>query len=96
MLPVRPLRGEWQRPDLRNHRKLLVIDGRVGFMGSQNLVDSSYNKPANRRRGLHWRDLMVRVEGPAAIGLEAVFLSDWYVETGQTPGSLLDLSLIHI
>lgn len=90
MLPVRPLRGEWQRPDLRNHRKLVVIDGRVGFMGSQNLVDSSYNKPANRRRGLHWRDLMVRVEGPAAIGLEAVFLSDWFVETGQTPSSLID------
>lgn len=90
MLPVRPWRGQWQRPDLRNHRKLVVIDGKVGFMGSQNLVDSSYNKPANRRRGLHWRDLMVRVEGPAAIGLEAVFLSDWFVETGQTPRTLID------
>ncbi|MFC7766118.1 phospholipase D-like domain-containing protein [Leucobacter soli] len=63
MLPVRPWRGEWQRPDLRNHRKLIVVDGRLGLMGSQNLVDSSYNKPSNRRRGLHWRDLMVRVEG---------------------------------
>jgi cardiolipin synthase len=83
MLPVRPWRGQWQRPDLRNHRKLVVVDGQVGFMGSQNLVDSSYNKPANIRRGLHWRDLMVRVEGPAALGLEAVFLSDWYVETGE-------------
>src|SRR5690606_34328606 len=30
MLPVRPLRGQWQRPDLRNHRKLVVIDGIVG------------------------------------------------------------------
>jgi len=85
MLPVRPWRGEWQRPDLRNHRKLLVIDGTLGFMGSQNLVDSSYNKPSNLRRGLHWRDLMVRVEGSAALGLEAVFLSDWYVETGEPP-----------
>ncbi|MBO1903117.1 cardiolipin synthase [Leucobacter weissii] len=83
MLPVRPWRGQWQRPDLRNHRKIVVIDGEIGFMGSQNLVDSSYNKPSNQRRGLHWRDLMVRVEGPAALGLEAVFLSDWYVETGQ-------------
>ena len=83
MLPVRPLRGQWQRPDLRNHRKLVVIDGEVGFMGSQNLVDSSYNKASNIRRGLHWRDLMVRVEGPAALGLEAVFLSDWFVETGE-------------
>jgi len=83
LLPVRPWRGEWQRPDLRNHRKLIIVDGEVGFMGSQNLVDSSYNKPSNLRRGLHWRDLMVRVEGPAALGLEAVFLSDWYVETGE-------------
>ncbi|EYT56505.1 cardiolipin synthase [Leucobacter sp. UCD-THU] len=83
MLPVRPWRGEYQRPDLRNHRKLLVVDGRVGFMGSQNLVDSSYNKPANRRRGLHWKDLMVRVEGPIVLGLEAVFQGDWYLETGE-------------
>ncbi|MCB1273765.1 MAG: cardiolipin synthase [Leucobacter sp.] len=94
MLPVRPWRGEWQRPDLRNHRKLLVIDGTVGFMGSQNLVDSSYNKPSNLRRGLHWRDLMVRVEGSAAFGLEAVFLSDWYVETGQPPSVAIPDELI--
>ncbi|MCW2287167.1 cardiolipin synthase [Leucobacter luti] len=83
MLPVRPWRGEYQRPDLRNHRKLLVVDGEVGFMGSQNLVDSTYNKPSNKRRGLHWKDLMVRVEGPIVLGLEAVFQGDWYLETGE-------------
>lgn len=88
MLPVRPWRGEYQRIDLRNHRKLIVIDGVVGFMGSQNLVDSSYNKPSNRRRGLHWKDLMVRVEGPIVLGLEAVFQGDWYLETDEY---LLDL-----
>jgi cardiolipin synthase len=33
MLPVRPWRGQWQRPDLRNHRKILMADGRVGFVG---------------------------------------------------------------
>ena len=88
MLPVRPWRGQYQRPDLRNHRKLVVVDGAVGFMGSQNLVDSSYNKPSNRRRGLHWKDLMVRVEGPIVLGLEAVFQGDWYLETDQY---LLDL-----
>lgn len=83
MLPVRPLRGEYQRPDLRNHRKLLVIDGRVGFMGSQNMIDDSYNKKSNIRRGLHWRDLMARLEGPVVYGLNAVFLSDWYAETDE-------------
>lgn len=83
MLPVRPLRGEYQRPDLRNHRKLLVIDGRVGFMGSQNMIDDSYNKKSNIRRDLHWRDLMARLEGPVVFGLNAVFLSDWYAETNE-------------
>lgn len=82
LLPVRPWRGEYQRPDLRNHRKLAVIDGAVGFMGSQNMVDSSYNKASNIRRGLHWRDIMVRVEGPIVLGLEAVFQGDWFLETG--------------
>ncbi|WP_017792010.1 cardiolipin synthase [Leucobacter salsicius] len=90
MLPVRPWRGEYQRPDLRNHRKLIVIDGKVGFMGSQNLVDSSYNKPSNRRRGLHWKDLMVRVEGPIVLGLEAVFQGDWYLETDEYLTHLTD------
>ena len=54
MLPLRPLHGQWQRPDLRNHRKILVVDGRVGFTGSQNLIDASYNKkrqPETRTSG---------------------------------------------
>lgn len=93
MLPVRPLHGQWQRPDLRNHRKLVVIDGRVGFMGSQNLVDSSYNKKTNIKRGLHWRDLMVRVEGPAVLGLEAVFQTDWFIETGESISDLANIEL---
>lgn len=83
LLPVRPWRKEYQRPDLRNHRKLMVVDGSVGFMGSQNMIDSSYNLKKNLRRGLHWRDLMVRLEGPVVLGLEAVFQGDWYIETGE-------------
>ena len=83
MLPVQPLRGKWQRPDLRNHRKLLVIDGHLAFTGSQNMVDSSYNKPGNRRRGLHWKDLMVRFEGPIVAGINALFVTDWYSETDE-------------
>jgi cardiolipin synthase len=83
MLPVQPLKGKYQRPDLRNHRKLLVVDGRVAFTGSQNLTDSTYNLPVNIRRGLHWVDLMVRVEGPVVAGVNAVFLGDWYSETDE-------------
>ena len=81
MLPVRPWRGEWQRPDLRNHRKILVVDGRVGFTGSQNLIDASYNKKGNLKRGLRWHELMMRLEGPVVRELDAVFATDWYSET---------------
>ena len=87
MLPLRPLRGQWQRPDLRNHRKLVVVDGRVGFTGSQNLIDSTYLKKKNVARGLHWHELMVRLEGPVVRELDAVFVTDWYSESGE----LLDL-----
>jgi len=83
MLPVRPLRGQWQRPDLRNHRKLVVVDRAVGFTGSQNFIDSSYNKRSNIKRGLHWKDLMVRFEGPIVAGIEAIFATDWYCETNE-------------
>jgi len=83
MLPVQPFKGHMQRPDLRNHRKLLVVDGRVAFLGSQNVTDSTYNLPKNIKRGLHWVDLMVRVDGPVVASVNAVFLADWYSETGQ-------------
>jgi cardiolipin synthase len=85
MLPVQPLKGRYQRPDLRNHRKILVVDGEVGFMGSQNIIDRSYNKRSNIRRGLKWKELVARVEGPIVSGLEAIFLTDWYLETGEAP-----------
>ncbi|WP_341976079.1 cardiolipin synthase [Microbacterium sp. LTA6] len=88
MLPVQPLKGRMQRPDLRNHRKLLVVDGRVGFLGSQNVTDSTYNLPKNIKRGLHWVDLMVRVDGPVVASVNAVFLADWYSETGEVLSDL--------
>jgi len=83
MLPVRPIRGEWRRPDLRNHRKLLILDGEVGFTGSQNMIDRSYNKRGNIKRGLKWKDLMVRFEGPIVAGINALFVTDWYGETDE-------------
>jgi cardiolipin synthase len=83
LLPVQPFRGRYQRPDLRNHRKVVVVDGRVGFMGSQNMIDRTYDRWTNRRRGLKWKDLMVRLEGPTVAALNAVFLSDWYSETDE-------------
>jgi len=83
MLPVQPLKGKWQRPDLRNHRKLVVVDGRVAWMGSQNLIDRSYNLKKNIRRGLEWQELMTRVTGPVVTGVNAIFIGDWYCETDE-------------
>lgn len=83
MLPVQPHRGRYQRPDLRNHRKLMVADGEVAYIGSLNLIDPSYDKPANRRRGLVWKDLIVEVRGPVVHEVDAVFITDWYSETDQ-------------
>ncbi len=83
MLPVQPLKGKFQRPDLRNHRKILIVDGEIGYTGSQNVIDSSYDKRGNLRRGLRWKDLMVRFEGPIVAGIHALFVTDWYSETDE-------------
>ena len=79
MLPIHPLRGRWRRPDLRNHRKILVVDGELAFTGSQNLVDAGYHRRGDRR----WTELMVRVRGPVVPSLNAVFATDWFVETHE-------------
>jgi cardiolipin synthase len=84
MLPVQIFKGKYQRPDLRNHRKLVLVDGRVGFMGSQNLIARTYDSPKNIKRGLMWQELMTRLTGPVVAGVNAVFLSDWLIETGES------------
>lgn len=83
MLPFQPLRGKVQRPDLRNHRKLMVIDGEVAFTGSQNIVETGYQRAKNHKRGLHWKDFMARFEGPVVAGIDALFVTDWYSETNE-------------
>ena len=72
--------GRTGRLDLRNHRKLVVVDGRIGYTGSQNLVDSTFKK------GLDYEELNVRLTGPVVLELQAVFAEDWYTETGEFLG----------
>ena len=79
MLTANILRRRLARLDLRNHRKLAVIDGRIGYAGSQNIVRADYGHP---RIG-PWRDIMIRVQGPSVSHLQAVFLEDWDFTTGQ-------------
>ncbi|HET8723184.1 MAG TPA: cardiolipin synthase [Anaeromyxobacteraceae bacterium] len=68
------------RRDLRNHRKIAVIDGRIGHTGSQNVVDAYDYKG----RGLTNEELVVRVEGPVTWQLQAVFLTDRFLDTGRS------------
>jgi cardiolipin synthase A/B len=73
----------WRKPerlDLRNHRKILVIDGRIGYTGSQNMVSPDF-KP-----GLTYSELVARIEGPTVLQLQVVFAADWYSESAEFIG----------
>ncbi len=83
MLPLAPLRGRWRRPDLRNHRKLLVVDSRVAMLGSFNLIDRSYLVRQHRRAGRQWVDAFVELEGPIVASADSMFATDWYSESGE-------------
>ncbi|WP_269939590.1 cardiolipin synthase [Arthrobacter sp. HY1533] len=89
MLPLLPVKGQWRRPDLRNHRKILVVDGRVGFTGSQNVIEPSYRKKKNARIGREWVELMSRLEGPIVGTLNVMFATDWSSETEENLESQL-------
>jgi cardiolipin synthase len=81
-LPGGFIRMWFVRFDLRMHRKIVVIDGQVGYTGSLNLVDPRYFKQDS---GVgEWVDAMARVTGPAVDMLAMIFLADWYVESDET------------
>jgi cardiolipin synthase len=64
----------------RNHRKIVIIDGSVGFIGGMNLDDRYWN---NNKHALYWRDTSVRIEGPAVNLLQVQFLLSWYFAGGK-------------
>lgn len=75
LLPVGPFRKNAARFDLRNHRKIAVLDGRVGYIGSQNIVRADF------KRGLVFEELVVRAEGPIVTQFQVTLLADRYYET---------------
>jgi cardiolipin synthase len=77
-LPVGFLRRRASRIDLRNHRKIVIIDGKIAYTGSQNIVDDDYG-----HKDLIWRDLMARLSGPVVQELQTVFLEDWNFRTNK-------------
>jgi len=70
------------RVNLRNHRKIVVIDGQIGFTGGLNIGDEYLGKHAKFGP---WRDTFLRVNGPATHGLQRVFLEDWFFATEESP-----------
>ncbi len=72
----------FSRIDLRNHRKITVIDGKITYCGSQNCADPEFRiKP----KYAPWVDIMLRFEGPVVAQNQLLFASDWLVERPDTP-----------
>src|SRR2546421_886491 len=89
MLPLH-LGRRMSRPDLRNHRKIVVIDGVTGYTGSQNLIKRTYF----RKDAISYDELVARVRGPVAALLNAAFFTDWYSETGVRLGEAVPETVV--
>lgn len=88
-LPVGLLRTFIGRTDLRVHRKIVIVDGQVGWTGSMNLVDPRFFKQDS---GVgQWVDAMVRLEGSVIVPLASTMIADWILETGESLDSLVAL-----
>jgi cardiolipin synthase len=79
-MPVTPLRPKWSA-NLRNHRKICVVDGRTAIIGGMNLAHEYMGPEPDPDR---WFDTAARVEGPAAADLGTIFASDWSFATDET------------
>jgi cardiolipin synthase len=79
-LPINPLRRRWA-VHLRNHRKILVVDGSTAMTGGMNVGDE-YSGQLGRRGPRAWRDTLLVLDGPAAAAFAEVFAEDWSFATG--------------
>ena len=71
------------RANQRNHRKSLIVDGRIAFTGGSGLADHWLGSAESEQE---WRDMQIRVEGPAAAALQAGFAQNWLQTTGEIIG----------
>lgn len=79
----RPFRGRF---DMRNHRKIVVIDSRITYCGSQNCADAAFRVKA---RFAPWVDLVARFEGPVVLQNQHLFATDWTAHTNEDLTPLL-------
>ncbi|OCG41035.1 cardiolipin synthase [Gilliamella sp. Fer1-1] len=80
-LQVNLLRFMFRRLDLRQHRKVAIIDNYISYTGSMNIVDPRFFKQ-NKHVG-EWVDIMVRMSGPVTTLMGAIYACDWELETGK-------------
>lgn len=80
ILPINLRPSKYNRPDLRNHRKIVVVDNSEAYTGSLNMIEKTYH----RKDTISYIELAVHLKGPAVNELAAVFAGDWLHETGQT------------
>ena len=84
VVAFRPLgRVPFRRHNNRNHRRILVVDGRTGLTGGSGV---SWKWMGNGRTDDHWRDTDVRVEGPVVDSLQSAFAENWREATGEVLG----------
>lgn len=81
-LPVNPLRRRWS-VHLRNHRKMIIVDGNEAFTGGMNIGDE-YSGRARWRGGRTFHDTHLAVEGPTVHDLALIFAEDWMFATDET------------
>jgi cardiolipin synthase A/B len=68
------------RMDSRTHRELVIVDGKLGFIGGAGVADQWFTGVHNNPR---WRDTMIRVEGEAVANLQATFAENWLQAAGE-------------
>jgi len=79
----RPLRlTNIGRMNLRTHRKIAVIDGRIGYVGGHGIAEQWTGNGQDKD---HWRDTAIRAEGPLVTTLQGVFCENWIEETDEVP-----------
>ncbi len=72
----------FSRIDLRNHRKITVIDGKIGYSGSRNCADPEFR---TKPKYAPWVDIMLRMQGPVMAQNQMLFASDWLTKNPDTP-----------
>lgn len=88
--PLNPLEGEkrWGLTH-RDHRKILIVDGKVAIIGGVNIskVYSStpFKRGKNKKKPIHWRDTDIQIEGPAVAELQKLFLATWMTQREEKP-----------